>query len=585
MVFLQNRKATVIGKTHQIRWLANCFRLAAITLGGLHTWAAIVSHSMNADGISYLDIGDAYMLGDWAAAINGVWSPMYSWILGLVLHVVKPSMRWEFPVVHMVNFAVYLAALICFEFFWRQVINYNKSRLADESNNSLITLPEWALMSLGYIIFIVSSLQLIQIWSVTPDMLMAGFVYLISGLILRIRMGSRNFVTFSLFGMLLGLAYLDKAVMFPLGFIFIGVSLFSAGNLRRAIPRVSAALTIFLLFSLPFIALVSHTKGKLNFGDAGKLTYAKYVNGLEYPHWQGDSSGNGTPEHPSRKIFDKPAIYEFGTPVAGTYPISHDPSYWYEGLVVRYTLKNQLQYLMTSALFYFDLFFRQQAGLLFGVLLLYLMCRWQRFATIDIISRWGLLIPALAAFGLYGMINVTGRYVGVFVVLFWADLLANVRIPSSQTSKRLASLLSIAMILFMSLNILFFNLKGYRDLTGNEMPKKLAGKQAKSPSWPGEVAAELHRLGIERDDTVAVIGYGFSSFWARLAPVKIVAEMFNWEADPLWLGTPSFQSQVIQAFRKTGARAIVAESVPNYARLAGWHQINNTNYYIYLLSS
>src|SRR5690349_2200928 len=58
------------------------FRLFAIGLGLLHVYAAIKSQSMNADGISYLDIGDAYFRADWANAINPVWSPLYSWILG-----------------------------------------------------------------------------------------------------------------------------------------------------------------------------------------------------------------------------------------------------------------------------------------------------------------------------------------------------------------------------------------------------------------------------------------------------------------------------------------------------------------------
>ena len=44
----------------------------AILLGALHTYAAATSYSMNADGISYLDIGDAYFRGDWETAINPV---------------------------------------------------------------------------------------------------------------------------------------------------------------------------------------------------------------------------------------------------------------------------------------------------------------------------------------------------------------------------------------------------------------------------------------------------------------------------------------------------------------------------------
>src|ERR1051325_8540895 len=67
------------------------FRMLAIGLGMLHVYAAIKSQSMNADGISYLDIGDAYFRADWANAINPVWSPLYSWILGFANFVIRPS--------------------------------------------------------------------------------------------------------------------------------------------------------------------------------------------------------------------------------------------------------------------------------------------------------------------------------------------------------------------------------------------------------------------------------------------------------------------------------------------------------------
>ena len=95
----------------------------------------------------------------------------------------------------------------------------------------------------------------------------------------------------------------------------------------------------------------------------------------------------------------------------------------------------------------------------------------------------------------------------------------------------------------------------------------------------------MQQLGVEPGNRVAVIGYGFSSFWARLARVKIVAEMPASEAEDFWLGDYSMQFKVIQAFADTGARVIVAEHVPGYARLTGWHRVNNTNFHIYLISS
>jgi len=56
-------------QTNRRAILPAAFRLLAVALGGLHTWAAISRFSMNPDGIAYLDMADAYMRGDWRAAV------------------------------------------------------------------------------------------------------------------------------------------------------------------------------------------------------------------------------------------------------------------------------------------------------------------------------------------------------------------------------------------------------------------------------------------------------------------------------------------------------------------------------------
>ena len=580
MELASNSFAAVTYKIISVRWVSFGFRLLALFLGTLHTWAAASSHSMNSDGINYLDIGDAYMRGDWQTAINPVWSPLYSWILGPVLALIKPTMRWEFPLVHLVNFAIYVAALICFEFFWQQMWRYQRDKIANTSDQ--ITWPEWTWWALGYCLFIWSSLTLIEIWAVTPDMLMAALGYVAAGLIVRLRRGFTSWFTFALLGGVLGLGYLAKAIMFPLAFVFLAVSLISVGNIRQAFPRVLLAGLVFLLVSLPFIALISKAEGKLTFGEAGAITYVRYVNGVPYPHWQGEPSGNGVPEHPSRQIFDHPPIYEFGAPLEGTYPISLNPVYWYEGVVARFDLAQQLRLLSASLLYYFDLFFRQQGGWLVGILTLYLLRQRERFGPATIGPDWGLLLPALAAFGLYALVLVEGRYIGMFVVLLWADLLANMRLPDAQLSRRLISGIGTIMVLLTLLNLAAFNLAGLRDLSQNRNIGQSVNLIAAPPSWPGEVAEELHRLGVQPGDKVAVIGYAFDSFWARLARVQIVAEMLSGDADAFWVSEPSLQAAVIQAFADTGAKAIVAEYVPGYVALAGWRQVGNSNYYIYL---
>ena len=81
--------------------------LASLALGFLHAWMG--RYSMNVDGMSYLDVGYSFFRRDWANAVNAWWSPLYPWTVGLVLGLAKPSPRWEFPLVHLVDFVGFLS--------------------------------------------------------------------------------------------------------------------------------------------------------------------------------------------------------------------------------------------------------------------------------------------------------------------------------------------------------------------------------------------------------------------------------------------------------------------------------------------
>jgi hypothetical protein len=221
-----------------------------------------------------------------------------------------------------------------------------------------------------------------------------------------------------------------------------------------------------------------------------------------------------------------------------------------------------------------------------GLLTLYLLQQWRfsvRNLVAEIGSSWGLAILALAALGLYALVLVEGRYIGVFVVLLWAELLANVRLPATQHARKLITGIGALMVLFLLVNLVVFNLQGLRDLAQNRSTPPDVNVGGAPPSWPGEVAEALHQLGIAPGDEVAVIGYAFDSFWARLARVKIVAELLDRQANVFWAGDPAFQDKVIEAFASTGAKAIVAEYVPADTPVTGWHQVGSSNYYIYLI--
>ena len=80
------------------------------------------SNTFGPDPRSYMELARAILRHDWAMATNAYWSALYPWLLAAVLGVVKPSLRWEFPVAHALSFPMYLAAIAAFEFFWTSLL-------------------------------------------------------------------------------------------------------------------------------------------------------------------------------------------------------------------------------------------------------------------------------------------------------------------------------------------------------------------------------------------------------------------------------------------------------------------------------
>lgn len=564
--------------------LLNVLRLLAIGLAALNVAAAMLRQSMNADGISYLDMGDAYFRGDWDVAINGTWSPLYAWLLGATLKLFEPSISWEFPTVHLVNFAVFLLALVCFEYFWRQATSLYYARDPLDNGELPACMPTWAWLCLGYGLFIWSSISLTELFAVTPDMLVAASVYAASGLVLRIAGGDARRRTLVLLGVVLGLGYLAKAAMFPLGLVFLVVAALVQGNLSRGARRTVPAVLAFLVVAGPFIGVLSAKEGHFTFSEVGKLTYLKHVRNVPYPHWQpGVVDIPGAPEHPVRRIGEEPTVYEFRGPVGGTYPLSYNPYYWYEGLDPGFDLGLQLRALASNLRYYFDLFLRTQ-GAFFGIVLVLTLVALRHGQSWRAWKGWGLVLVALAAFGMYGLVYVDNRYISAFVVLFWTGFLMYARLEPVPAHRSWLTISGAALVLSVAANIGAYHLDGLNALLGIAPSPAGAVSGTPGPSvGPPEVAEGLRDLGLRPGDEVGVIGYSFDSFWARLARLRIVAEVTPEDADAfLWQADPGKQEAVLQRFAELGVRAVVAEYFPRNTTLPGWRMIGETGYYAYL---
>jgi hypothetical protein len=561
-------------KSRGAQRLRTLFWCIVILLGLLQTWAA--RHQMNPDGIAYLDMGDAWWRGDWKTAINGYWSPLYACVVGLVLRILNPSPYWEFSVVHLVNFVIYLAAFWSFDFFWRAMLDRRRMQTAERSAPGEVTWPAWAWLMLGYTLFIWSSTFLVDVATVSPDLSVAALVYLGAGLLLRIREGRASWLTFALFGAVLGLAYLAKTAMFPMAFVFLAVSLFCVRPLRSAAPRVGLALATFLVVVSPFIMTLSRAKGRLTIGDSGKLVYAFGMDDrVNTGHWHGEVAGSGTPRHGPKKTFDVPAVYEFATSSRVTDSRAYDPSYWHEGLRIQFNLKRQIVGFAWGLLNYYHLFFELQATLVTGVLILFWMSRKGGSGSGGVARNWHILIPAAAAMGMYSLIAVQPRYVGPFMLLFWAALLSRVRLPESPESRRLLASVTVATTVMIGCAVARSTVPAL-----SRLPLHL-------PHTDWEVAEGLKTMGVQAGDKVAYVGATNQAFWARLGRVRIIAEIPDSDAARFWEADSSVRSKVLEVLARPGAKALITEKVPRSvaASRLGWVRIGKTDYYAHPLAA
>ena len=216
--------------------------------------------------------------------------------------------------------------------------------------------------------------------------------------------------------------------------VFAPAAAYLAARDRRAARRPLALATIvWLAVSIPWIALLSSEKDRLTIGDTARDTYVWEVGDLPYRHWQGEEPGFGEPVHPTRLIHPDPPVYEFGEPVAGTYPIWYDPSYWYEGVRMRFSLSRQVLTVLRSLLVYLPVV----DAFLLSWLVLFIAGVRRRSDLRRPFTAYGfLLFPAMFALLLYAMVHVQQRYIAGFWTLAILALMLGLRLPRSDMTPR-----------------------------------------------------------------------------------------------------------------------------------------------------
>ena len=541
---------------------------AATLAGFLQAWGN--RFYIEPDGLNYLDISHAYLRHDWPNAINAYWSPLYSWILAAAIWITRIPLPLESTLLHLVNFVLYLFSLACFAFFFHELTEW-RAASSNSQVDAATQKSEWLIW--GCVLFVYCELELIGVGTDTPDMLVSALFFLASALLFRMRRGRAGWLLYGAFGGVLGLAYLAKAVMFPLGFVFLLCTACAPRQGFRHLPRAGFALACFLMVSAPWLFLLSHAKNRFTFGDAGRLNYAWYVNGVgNLPHWHGEIADAGVPLHPTRRISDLPPVDEFAAPIAGTYPPWYDPTYWNEGVSPHFEVRGQLKILLQNMRAYFAVISAQR-GIVLGFLVLLLFASdWLGFLR-NLRALWTFWLPALATFSLYSLVHVETRFLGAAVVISWCCLFASIVLPRSEYSLRAWRAVYLAVALLLGVTVI-------KETAGG-----LAGS-SRTKNLPWQVATELKKCGLQPGERVAVLGHDTSSdYWAHLAQVRIVADLSEESVPDYWDASDATRARVLESLSRTGASFLVTHFRPPASQISGWHILGETGYYALPLSS
>ena len=529
------------------------------------------------DGISYLDMSDALLKHNWHMLVNPYWSPLYPFLIGIARGLIHPSAYWELPVVHLVNFAIFLVALAAFEFFLVQALPPNTpiDELQDREPMFLLPPSLWTL--LGYSLFAWSALVLAKgIRGVFPDLLVAAFIYLDAGLLLRIRAGAKQLPKFLLLGLSLGLGYYAKAAMFPIAFVLMAVAFFMVGEWRKAVRYSLVMALVFGAVAAPLVMVTSKTAGHPTFGDSGSNNYARLVAGEKtFPFY------STTPPpyliHPLNRIHHDPNVFEFGHPFIATYPLWYDVSYWDAGFKTRFNLTDQLRVIVQSAKRFFGILIKPMAGPITCYLILLILSRSLSGCMRRTLRGWPLIVPGVVGICMYSLVLLEPRYIAAFAVLIWIGLLSGIRIPKNHDSLRFAQITMLAFAGWLTVMV--------AGLSVYYLARPLPILQGHGGRYY-QVAEILNADGLLPGQAVAVVGPAFDGMtWARLARLRIVAQIPPEDVDDFWrVSDPRVETEIYSALASAGVMAVVSQKAPSFGRLADWQKIGDTQYYVHFLS-
>ena len=538
--------------TTRARIVHTAARAFVVAFGVMALWLA--RDGLNPDGVAYLDVSDQFLAGRWPASGTGYWSPLYPTLLAIARLVGGTSPARELAIAHAVNLVVFLLAFGALELLLRSLRSATVAREPAGEPNDI----SWAVMV--YAAFAIVTVGWTLMWIVTPDMVVIAIVLAASAVCIWMARGNGRWGSAIALGLLLGVGYLAKAVLLPIGVVMLA-TLAVVMRRRQGLALAAVAAGLFLAVSARQIAYVSRLKGAPTFSDVGRLNHLWYVADVPGPVQPAFPLPARLPSPTARgqtlatlgPADVHPAVYDIDAPIPGTLPIWYDAGYWYRGVVaplrplatVRAVVRHLRVYLEMLAL----LLAGGAAAAFAGPV--------SRRALRVVQPEPLLVIPALAALAIYALVLVQTRYVAPFVLMLLAGLVPPWAVDD--LSRRLRTGFATGALIALAL-------VAYR--TRVDAAYWQGSAQART-----NVTAALAARGVTPGTRLGFVGEAYDALWAREARLRFVSVVPRAEAASFWALGPNDRARVLAHMRAQGAGAVIAEAPAPGIDTTGWVEL------------
>lgn len=459
------------------------------------------SDTVNADGINYIELAQRAAAGHLDFAANGYWSPLYPALIAVGFTLARPLHLDALPVARGVNVVIIVLCALAFEWLLAAL-----ERADQPGSTPVAASVAIARRVAAYALFIWEALRLQQAATATPDLLVLATLACISAFLVIRRARALTTSEALTFGLVLGVAYLAKAVMLPVGMAALVV--FAAMAWRHEGTAAAGELTricvAFVVVAAPLIAAQTSAQGHLSFGETGGLNYRWYVSHAGAPRAHDEPvavTARRTEANPAQvALTSVPGAVLYAGELHGSFPHGFDPTHSEPRDGARVDLASQRRVLGRNLYWYWVV-----AGTLTLLALLPIV-----LATLDRVGPrtavWPALVPATVLLALYLLTHVEGRLCGPAIVILLVALLY----AAPTASRRPVRLAQVTAVIALSVVALL-----------RTIPAPSFANRGDPPDGQARITRAAAARGLRPGETIAVVGSPYGLYWAHLAGVRL----------------------------------------------------------------